>query len=304
MEISCHSRERALVRMNNNKYATKRLLISTLLALATCAGGATAFSAPLRHKSSDYTSRGLSQPSPLAPWQVPRGGDIATSSTSLKSSILGAIDVFYKTMPLTSAFVTCGIKASAADLVAQKRAAMQNADEEEGLLTTTDEEILSEITTPLEKRRNFAFFLYGGLYQGMAQEIIFNEIFPKIFGQGTDFVTVLSKVSFDMLVVSPFVCLPVAYLVKSVIFQYTVGEALARYKDDVMKNGLLVKYWSLWGPVQCLTFGVVPVHLRIAFIAVISFFWLIIFSSVSAKGQKERELECSLEDGVSCRIDG
>ena len=291
--------------MNSNKYATKRLLISTLLALATCAGGARAFSTPLRHKrSSDYSHRGpLSQPSSIAPWQVPRGGDLATSSTSLKSSLIGAIDVFYKTMPLTSAFVTCGIKASAADFVAQKRSAI-NTDEGEGVLTTTDEEILSEITTPFEKRRNFAFLLYGGLYQGMAQEIIFNEVFPKLFGQGTDFFTVLSKVSFDMFVVSPFICLPVAYLVKSVIFQYTVGEALARYKDDVMNNGLLVKYWSLWGPVQCLTFGVIPVHLRIAFIAVISFFWLIIFSSVAAKGQKERELECSLEDGVSCRIDG
>ena len=279
--------------MNSNKYATKRLLISTLLVLVTCAGGATAFSTPRSRTS---------QPSPIAPWQVPRGGDHATSSTSLKSSLIGAIDVFYKTMPLTSAFVTCGIKASAADFVAQKRAS--STDEGEGVLTTTDEEILSEITTPFEKRRNFAFLLYGGLYQGMAQEIIFNEVFPKLFGQGTDFLTVLSKVSFDMFVVSPFVCLPVAYLVKSVIFQYTVGEALSRYKDDVMKNGLLVKYWSLWGPVQCLTFGVVPVHLRIAFIAVISFFWLIIFSSVAAKGQKERELECSLEDGVSCRIEG
>jgi len=290
--------------MNNNKYATNRLLVSILLALATCNGGATAFSTPLRHKRSDYTSRGQTQPSSATPWQVPRGGDLATSSTSLKSSLIGAIDVFYKTMPLTSAFVTCGIKASAADLVAQKRALMKDTAEAEGSLTAADEEIRGEITTPLEKRRNFAFFLYGGLYQGMAQEIIFNEVFPKIFGQGTDLVTVFSKVSFDMLVVSPFVCLPVAYLVKSVIFQYTVSEALTRYKDDVMKNGLLLKYWSLWGPVQCMTFGVVPVHLRIAFIAVISFFWLIIFSSVTAKGQKERELECSLEDGVSCRIDG
>lgn len=271
--------------MNNNKYATKRLLISILLALASCARGAKAFSTPLHHRKIDYTcKRGPTQPTH---WHVPRGGDLSTSSTSLKSSLIGAIDVFYKTMPLTSAFVTCGIKASAADLVAQKRAAS---------LTETDEEI--------EKRRNFAFFLYGGLYQGMAQEILFNEIFPKIFGQGTDIITVISKVSFDMLVVSPFLCLPVAYLVKSVIFQYSVGEALARYTDDVMKNGLLLKYWSLWGPVQCMTFGVVPVHLRIAFIAVISFFWLIIFSSVSAKGQRERELECSLEDGVSCRIDG
>ena len=293
----------------NNKYATKRLLISIILALATCAGGAKAFSAPLRHeRRSDYTTsscrgRRTQASSPLL--KVPRGGDLS-SPTSLKSSLIGAIDVFYKTMPLTSAFITCGIKASAADLVAQKRAAMKDTAQLEASLSATDAEILGEIdATPLEKRRNLAFFMYGGLYQGMAQEIIFNEIFPKLFGQGTDAFTVLVKVAFDMLVVSPFVCLPVAYLVKSVIFQYTFSEALARYKDDVTKNGLLIKYWSLWGPVQCLTFGVVPVHLRIAFIALISFFWLIVFSSVTAKGQKERELvECSLEDGVSCRIDG
>ena len=91
------------------------------------------------------------------------------------------------------------------------------------------------------------------------------------------------------------------------IFQYSFKEAINRYTDDVMSNGLLVKYWSLWAPVQCLTFGVVPQHLRIAWIAFVAFFWLIIFTSISAKGQKERDLaddSCSLEDGVSCRIDG
>lgn len=297
------------ITMNCNKHATKRLLISILLTLATC-GGAKAFSTPVRHhhqRRSDYATttscQGRKAHSTSSFLRVPRGGDL--TPTSLKSSLIGAIDVFYKTMPLTSAFITCGIKASAADLVAQKRAAMKDVAELDDSLTATDEEILGEEETPLEKRRNFAFFMYGGLYQGMAQEIIFNEVFPKIFGQGTDITTVISKVTFDMLVVSPFLCLPVAYLVKSVIFRYSFSEAMARYKDDVTKNGLLIKYWSLWGPVQCLTFGVVPVHLRIAFIALISFFWLIIFSSVTAKGQKERELvECSLEDGVSCRIDG
>ena len=65
---------------------------------------------------------------------------------------------------------------------------------------------------------------------------------------------------------------------------------------------------SIWGPVQCLTFGVVPEHLRIAFIAVVSFFWLIIFSSLTAKSQKERDDlandTCSLEDGLTCKVDG
>ena len=104
-----------------------------------------------------------------------------------------------------------------------------------------------------------------------------------------------------------FLSLPILTSKLSFIFQYSFKEAIARYKDDVLNNGLLTKYWSLWGPVQCLTFSVIPEHLRIVWIAFVSFFWLIIFSSIAAKGQKERELldnGCTLEDGVSCRIDG
>jgi len=230
----------------------------------------------------------------------------STTTTSLNSSLLGAVDTFYKTMPLASAFVTCGFKASLADFFAQKRAAREEIEGNDDYNVENDSIILDGIEeTPFEKRRNFAFLLYGGLYQGMAQQVIYNEIFPVLFGQGQDAETVLSKVLCDSMFVTPFMCLPVAYVVKSVIFQYSLVEAFSRYKDDVLKNGLLVKYWSLWVPVQCLTFGVVPVHLRIAFVAFVSFFWLIIFSSIAAKGQKERDEElCSLEDGVTCHIDG
>eukprot|EP00580_Thalassiosira_gravida_P003184 CAMPEP_0201618146 /NCGR_PEP_ID=MMETSP0492-20130828/38179_1 /ASSEMBLY_ACC=CAM_ASM_000837 /TAXON_ID=420259 /ORGANISM="Thalassiosira gravida, Strain GMp14c1" /LENGTH=209 /DNA_ID=CAMNT_0048086631 /DNA_START=318 /DNA_END=947 /DNA_ORIENTATION=+ len=209
-------------------------------------------------------------------------------------------------MPLASAFVTCGFKASLADFVAQKRAAREEIEGDDDYNVDSDTIILGGIEeTPFEKRRNFAFLLYGGFYQGMAQQIIFNGIFPFLFGQGQDVETVISKVLCDSMFVTPFICLPVAYVVKSVIFQYSLIEAFTRYKDDVLNNGLLVKYWSLWVPVQCLTFGVVPQHLRIVFIAFVSFFWLIIFSSIAAKGQKERDEEfCSLEDGVTCQIDG
>ena len=152
------------------------------------------------------------------------------TNTALKSSLISAIDSFYQTMPLTSAFLTCGVKASAADAVAQKsQAAKDRANDKD--------------VNPFEKKRNFAFLMYGGLYQGIAQEIIFNEGFPILFGQGTDVLTVASKVLFDSLVVTPLVCLPVAYIVKSVIFQYSLKEAFDRYKTDITKNGLLFKYW-------------------------------------------------------------
>lgn len=253
-----------------------------------------------------FSRVGLSRISSLSvphspPWLTVRGG---ADPATLKSSFIGSVDTFYKSMPLASAFLTCGVKAGLADLVAQKRAVAKEVATDDD----TDALILGEIEhTPLEFRRNLAFILYGGLYQGMAQEIIFNDVFPIIFGDGTDFQTVLTKVLADSLCVTPFICLPVAYVVKSVIFNYSLKEAFNRYRDDVVNNGLLVKYWSLWGPVQCLTFGVIPQHFRIVWIAFVSFFWLIIFSSITAKGQKERALaddSCDLEDGMSCRIDG
>ena len=212
---------------------------------------------------------------------------ISTKTTYLKSvSVPEVIDEFYKTMPLTSAFFTCGIKASAADIVAQQRGVIRldeeayNDDEHQSTFT------LANPIDDIETKRNIAFLLYGGLYQGISQQIIFNNIFPRMFGQGTDVLTVMSKVSFDMLVVSPLICLPVAYVVKSFVFQHSLNEAMLNYKDDVMNNSLLFRYWCIWGPVQCITFGVVPQHLRIVFIAVVSFFWLVIFSTISNDSSK------------------
>lgn len=94
----------------------------------------------------------------------PRGGSNGASDTALKLSF-SAIDNFYQTMPLTSAFLTCGVKASAADAVAQKTQAAKDR--------ANDVDVSS-----FQLKRNFAFLMYGGLYQGVAQEIIFNEVFP------------------------------------------------------------------------------------------------------------------------------
>ena len=203
---------------------------ASLLLLVTICGHATAFSRLQSHSTLPHLRKIKTANS------VPRGGSMTppaeANSIALRSSLISAIDSFYQTMPLTSAFVTCGLKASAADAVAQKsQAAKDRASEDE--------------ISPFQKKRNFAFLMYGGLYQGMAQEIIFNELFPLLFGKGTDMYTVASKVLFDSLVVTPLVCLPVAYIVKSVIFQYSLKEAFNRYTADITKNGLLFKYWRL-----------------------------------------------------------
>ena len=193
------------------------------------------------------------------------------------SNAIAELDTFYQTAPYTAAFMTCGIKASAADFLAQARErkiAMQKCEK-------TDEQIVLE--------RNLAFILYGGLYQGMAQCYIYNVLFPLWFGTGSDILSVTIKVAFDMLVVSPFLCLPVAYLTKATINGQTLKDGLDKYIYDFQHKNLLATYCKIWLPAQFCTFGLVPEHLRIAFIAFVSFFWLIILSTVSSAKMTEIE---------------
>jgi hypothetical protein len=225
------------------------------------------------------------------------------------TTAVATLESFWKTSPYAAAAMTCGFKASAADIVAQKRQYKQRADElkEEAQVRDLNKEEKQEIKK--EKRtdlqRNVAYILYGAVYQGMAQEFIYNHLYPVLFGAGTDIRTVLSKVSFDLLIQTTIVTLPLAYLSKAIVYRYSFREAFRRYKDDIKHHGLLVKYFSLWGPVQCITFGIIPEHFRVTFIACVSFFWLIILSSIASKSPMTGgDDECNLVDGQTCNMDG
>ncbi len=250
------------------------------------------------------------------------------SSTSLNAfDLLSDIDSFYQTAPYASAFVTCGIKASAADLLAQFRSSNGDSSDEEDQVANTaainndkqqqknkhdlfnafskqlnyfatgtstatvQQELIDPDSTTntyqIEYQRNLAFILYGGLYQGIAQQYIYNYLFPTWFGPGNDIITVLTKVSFDLLVISPFICIPIAYIVKSIIYNQTLMDGIQKYIYDLKYKKLLLTYYSIWFPAGLCTFGLVPDYLRIAFIAFVSFFWLIILSTVSSSKQEE-----------------
>ena len=192
------------------------------------------------------------------------------------------IESFFVSQPYMSAFLTCSFKASAADWVAQTQ-----QQPEEARKDADDQEV--------DVSRNMAFLLYGGLYQGMVQQFMYSTLFPNLFGHELTFEALARQVTFDMTVVGPFLCLPVAYAVKSLFTAADEGDengisnkweavktGLDKYADDVMNRGLLLKYWALWTPVQFLTFGVIPQHFRVAFVAAVSFFWVFILSSVAA----------------------
>ncbi|CAM9700286.1 unnamed protein product, partial [Heterosigma akashiwo] len=181
---------------------------------------------------------------------------------AIASSTMEALEGFWRSSPYTAAGIVCGIKAAAADLIVQKKTKM------------TDK-------AKLDIKRNLAFIFYGSMYQGICQEYIYNHLYPLWFGHGTNWQVVLTKVSFDCLIQTTVITLPVAYLVKATIYRHSFRKAMTLYVIDVKKRGLLKKYFSLWAPVNCLTFSVVPEHYRVTWIACVSFFWLMILSSIS-----------------------
>lgn len=200
-----------------------------------------------------------------------RGLKILAGSTIIfklatNAAVKKTVNKFFLLNPFIAAFTVCAIKASSADFIVQKT---------------------EQNDTKFEFKRNLAFILYGGAYQGCVQEYIFNHVYPFMFGSGTDILTVFIKVFVDMLIISPFLCLPVAYMIKGTIYKNSISQSIKRYIYDVKENNLLKNYWMIWGPTQCITFSLIPEHYRISFIAFIGFFWLLILSSISGKKQVE-----------------
>lgn len=182
---------------------------------------------------------------------------------------VSAVDTFYQTQPYMAAFLTCSVKASAADLVAQKKSEQNDID----------------------VSRNLAFLAYGGIWQGIFQQFLFTALYPLLFA-GNSWDSILEQVVFDTSVMGPMVCLPIVYTVKNLfrtgnVSKETVLEALETYYDHVTTRGLLTTYWSIWIPAQFATFGFVPPHLRVLFVAAVSFFWVTKLSAISAVDQDQ-----------------
>jgi hypothetical protein len=135
----------------------------------------------------------------------------------------------------------------------------------------------------LDYVRNLSFILYGGFYQGMGHTFLYSHLYPSLFGTEPIISSVLAQASMDNVLLAPFVCLPTVYIIKSLLQGTDVQAGLEKYWDHIFSQHALLKYWSLWFPVACFKFGLVPEHLRVPFAAFISFFWVCMLSTISAQ---------------------
>lgn len=207
----------------------------------------------------------------------------AVSSLSLQPA-LSAVNAAFEYNPYAAGAIVAGFKAGSADILAQKRQ-IRKFWNEEGVQESVETGQRKGIEFDI--RRTVAFLMYGAIYQGFAQEFTYNHLYPMLFGTETTTIIVLKKVFCDMCIQTPLLTLPIAYYSKALLAKSTFKEAMAHYVDDVKNRGLLFKFWALWTPVQCLTFSVIPEHFRVSFIAFVSFFWVIILSSLSSSSKEE-----------------
>ena len=251
------------------------------------------------HTTTTESTR-LSSSSPPLPKPATRGPSSSTTiakrtkSTSTSLNAFGMEDVshLYEIYPLQSAIVTCGVKASVADAIAQVQAflKLQQAS------SNDDDDDNNELN--LEFKRNIAYFIYGSMFVGAMCHVEYNILFPYLFGTSHDWTTVIKKVMFDDFISGPWLWLPPAYFIKAIMLDYPLSEGWQKYVHDVKHEGLLLKYWALWIPAQSITFSVIPDHLRVAFMASVSFFWFILFSALSANSDNasQQELMAVQED--------
>ena len=212
---------------------------------------------------------------------VPRSG--SSSPTELKGHAMAVLDSFWRNQnPFVTAGIVCAVKAFSADFVAQKRSYRQ-------LLSLSKTTTETEESTPFvfDKRRALSFVLYGALYQGVCQEFIYNNLYSLLFGNGTSFRVVAKKVLFDAIFHNLLVCVPMSYVIKSLVFGTGIQTGIRQYIDDVVHKGLMLKYYSIWMPVNAMIFTI-PKHWRITVMAMVSFFWMTVLSTISSRNREEK----------------
>eukprot|EP00635_Sarcinochrysidales_sp_CCMP3193_P008408 CAMPEP_0118905622 /NCGR_PEP_ID=MMETSP1166-20130328/9541_1 /TAXON_ID=1104430 /ORGANISM="Chrysoreinhardia sp, Strain CCMP3193" /LENGTH=221 /DNA_ID=CAMNT_0006844893 /DNA_START=1 /DNA_END=666 /DNA_ORIENTATION=- len=166
--------------------------------------------------------------------------------------------------PWTSAFVTCFVKGSIADLMAQ---------------TVIEGKPLKDV----DCYRNGLFAFYGGWYCGWAQHFIYNVVYTRVFGSSTTVRNALRKIGADAAVHVPLVVFPVFYAYKG-LFYDGLGVVGGLRKYEVEAKDMILNYYKVWIPANLAVFTVVPVRFRIGFIATTSLGWLTISSFLTHGG--------------------
>ncbi|KAJ9524495.1 hypothetical protein QJQ45_019552 [Haematococcus lacustris] len=164
-----------------------------------------------------------------------------------------------KRWPLGTGVVTTVLKTSAADLFAQK---------------------VVERKEDIDWRRNGLFTFFGFAYLGCFQYWLYNDLFVRMCRPITAAVghygAAPVKTFIDQCIHHPLCYFPAFYVLKGSVEGRSLNSSLEKYQVDMWENCKAL--WMVWVPAQLVNFAYVPQHLRIPFVAGVSFAWTVIIS--------------------------
>lgn len=136
---------------------------------------------------------------------------------------------------------------------------------------------------PFSYRRLATFALTGAVYQGLFQYWLFNVVFVAWF-PGHTLRATMQKVLAANLLADPVFFFPFFYLLHEALARSpgkvfridTVSAALGKYYNNCLIDWR--NSWSIWLPGHAVTYGVMPPHLRMPWIAAVSFGYIALLS--------------------------
>lgn len=178
----------------------------------------------------------------------------------MASMSLSRVNTFFKKRPLFVSLVTNTIKTAAADVVTQK---------------------YIEEKDNLDIKRLAVFTSFGFVYLGGWQHFFFNKLFVRCeramtLAKWRPFTQSSMLTFLDLGVHTPLMYYPCFYGIKSLLEGKDMVNTITTYKANI--NNDMIAMWKVWVPAQMANFMFVPLHMRMPFIASVSFGWTIILS--------------------------
>jgi len=152
---------------------------------------------------------------------------------------------------------------------------------------TTINAFLADLLTQLvfeksgwNKARSALFCAFGFLYQGCAQYAIVNGGWEKLF-PGTKPRNVIAKICGMNLISDPLLFMPTFYIFKEFLQVGTLSWGMVKAALLAYQSNALMDWrnsWMVWFPGHAVTYGVMPTHKRIPWMAFLSFFYMCVLS--------------------------
>lgn len=181
--------------------------------------------------------------------------------------LLPRLSAALKAHPLKAAIASATVKTTTADVMVQ---------------TVVEGRSLSE----LDRRRTAVFTLFGGLWMGAGQYLLYCRVFEALLPAKSAGAS-LGKMFLDQGVHVPLVYFPIFYSIDALLQEADDVIAHVQTKVRTELASSLKANWSLWLPASFVGFRFVPTHWRIPYVSAVSMVWTTAFSCMQGRFRAE-----------------